>query len=170
VIESLPVSINDKIASVQELRSRVRSLATKGGIDLLCIDYLGLMRTLKRLDSKRLEVEDISRSFKEMAMEFNIPVLALCQLNREPASSGSEPQLHNLRESGSLEQDADNVIFIHVPKNADKTQAQYPIKLILAKQRTGSTGYVNASFEPGTMRFDRYSGPKLDTRFDDVPF
>lgn len=124
------------------------------------------MQSLKKRDSKRLEIEDISRQFKEMAMEFNILVLVLCQLNREAAQTGVEPQLHNLRESGSLEQDADNVIFIHLPKNTDKTQERYMIKLILAKQRTGSVGFVNAMFEPSTMRFFNYAGPRYEARSD----
>jgi replicative DNA helicase len=76
-----------------------------------------------------------------MSLEFSIPVIALSQLSRESVAS-SEPELHHLRESGSLEQDSDNVIFLHIPKDTNEQAEFFEIKVIVSKQRNGPTGYI----------------------------
>ena len=151
-ISALPIEINDRIATIQEVRSYCRELKTKNAIDLLIVDYLQLMRSMRKFDSYRLEISDISRQLKEISLEFSIPVIALSQLSRD-ATGSNEPELHHLKESGSLEQDADNVIFLHVPKDTDERQDGFDIKIIIAKQRNGPTGYTWLRYYRKTFKF-----------------
>ena len=137
----LPIELNDKLATIQEIRAYCRELKNKDSIDLLIVDYLQLCRSLKKTENRRQEIEDISRQLKEISLEFSMPVVALSQLSRESVSA-KEPELNHLRESGSLEQDADNVIFLHVPADTDETQDSFDIKVIVGKQRNGPTGYI----------------------------
>ena len=137
----LPIELNDKLATIQEIRAYCRELKNKDSIDLLIVDYLQLCRSLKRTENRRQEIEDISRQLKEISLEFSMPVVALSQLSRESVSA-KEPELNHLRESGSLEQDADNVIFLHVPSDTDETKDCFDIKVIVGKQRNGPTGYI----------------------------
>lgn len=152
-ITELPIEINDKLASIQEIRAYCRELRNKGRLDILFIDYIGLLKTLKRCDSRRSEIEDISRQCKELSLEFEIPVIVLSQLNRENVRDGREPKLFDLRESGAIEQDADNVLFLHVPTDTDEAADCFDIKVIIAKQRNGPTGYVLLKYYRRTFRF-----------------
>jgi len=154
-IAELPIEINDQLTTIEEIRSYCRELRNKDRLDVLFIDYLGLIRTLKKCSSRREEIEDISRRCKEITLEFNIPVIVLCQLNRENAKDGREPRLFDLRESGAIEQDADNVIFLHVPQDTDETLNAFNIKVIISKQRNGPTGYVYLRYYKSTFRFCR---------------
>jgi replicative DNA helicase len=151
-IADLPIEINDKADTIQEIRSYCRTLATKGKLDLLIVDYLQLVQTLTKSRNREQEVAEISRSLKLMSLEFGIPVIVLSQLNRK-AEEQNEPTLANLRESGSIEQDADNVVFLHVPKDTDETKDSFIIKVIIGKQRNGSTGYAKLLYERKTFRF-----------------
>lgn len=141
-ISRLPVELNDKLSTIQEIRAYCRELKNKDLLDLLIVDYIQLCRSLKKTESRRQEIEDISRQLKEITLEFGIPVIALSQLSRESEKAAREPVLSDLRESGSLEQDADNVIFLHVPKDTDEKQDNFDIKVIVGKQRNGPTGYI----------------------------
>ena len=147
-----PVYINDEIATIQEIRAYARELKAKDEFEVLFVDYLQLCRSSNRHETRRLEIEEISRGFKEISMELGIPVVVLSQLSRDNARTHREPELHDLRESGSLEQDADNVIFLHIPKDTDTTQDIYDIQVILAKQRNGPTGYVYLRYYKKTFR------------------
>lgn len=149
-ITELPIEINDKLSTIQEIRGYCRELKRNGKIDILILDYLQLCKSLKKTESRRLEVEDISRQLKEMSLEFGIPVIAVSQLSREGAAG--EPELHHLRESGSLEQDADNVIFLHVPKDTNEQAEMFEIKIIVAKQRNGAPGYINLRYYRRTFK------------------
>jgi replicative DNA helicase len=149
-ITELPIEINDKLSTIQEIRGYCRELKQNGKIDILILDYLQLCKSLKKIESRRQEVEDISRQLKEMSLEFGIPVIALSQLSREGAAG--EPELHHLRESGSLEQDADNVIFLHVPKDTNEQVEMFEIKIIVAKQRNGAPGYINLRYYRRTFK------------------
>lgn len=140
-ISSLPIELNDKLATIQEIRAYCRELKNKKSIDLLIVDYLQLCRSMRKTENRRQEIEDISRQLKEISLEFSIPVIALSQLSRESVRS-KEPELNHLRESGSIEQDADNVIFLHIPNDTDETKDYLDIKVILAKQRNGPTGFI----------------------------
>jgi replicative DNA helicase len=151
-IGQLPIELNDKLSSVQEIRAYCRELKTSGKLDLLIVDYLQLCKSLKKVDNRTQEVADISRQLKEISLEFGIPVVALSQLTREGSKAGREPELHDLRESGSLEQDADNVIFLHVPDGTDETQDCFDIKVIVGKQRNGATGYIYLKYFRRTFK------------------
>ena len=120
-------------------------------LGLIVIDYLQLIRSSGRVESRQQEVSEISRMLKELARTLNIPVLALSQLNRrseDKSREGNRPQLSDLRDSGSLEQDADVVALIHREGyyNRDDESVQKKAKLIIAKQRNGPVGDVDLSF------------------------
>ena len=152
-IVSLPIDIDDKTETVQEIRSKCWELHHNNKLDVLIIDYLQLLNSSGQYASRREQVESISRNLKQISMEFKIPVIALSQLSRASVEN-QEPQLHHLRESGSLEQDADNVIFLHVPEDAEQT-----LKLIVAKQRNGGTGTVSLNLDKSTLQFtSQYRG------------
>ena len=148
-----------------QLRSRCRRLMLEQGLDLIVIDYLGLMGTDKRVENRQLEVAEISRQLKAIALELKIPVMACAQLSRANASrTDKRPLLSDLRDSGSIEQDADVVMFLHRegyyasangsddgPK-PDDTQGE----IIVAKQRNGPVGTVNVEWQ---AEFARYTNP-----------
>jgi len=143
-----PIIINDELSTVQEIRAYCRDEKP----DVLVVDYLQLCRSAGKIESRRQEIEEISRQFKEISMEFSIPVIVLSQLTRENAKTGRPPELHDLRESGSIEQDADNVIFLHIPKDTNETQDIYDLQVIVAKQRNGPTGYIYLRHYKKTFR------------------
>jgi len=124
------------------------------GLKLIVIDYLQLMSSGKRVENRQQEVSEFSRSLKLLAKELNVPVIALSQLNRGPEQrSDKKPQLSDLRESGSLEQDADIVILLHRERYADGGDTNNDAELIVAKHRNGATKSVTVLFEGGFSRF-----------------
>jgi replicative DNA helicase len=137
--------------SVMEMRSKARRLQAEGGLDLIVIDYLQLMSGIgkKSSETRQEAVSDISRGLKALARELNVPVLALSQLSRSvEARQVKKPMLSDLRESGSLEQDADIVMFLYRDdyyKGADE-EPTHITELIVAKHRNGPTGRVNLFF------------------------
>ncbi len=145
--------------SCMELRSRARRCKAEHGLDLLIIDYLQLMQGAPRRsggdDSRQAEVSEISRSLKALARELKIPIIALSQLSRAVESRTSKrPMLSDLRESGSLEQDADIVAFLY-REDYYNPESEHPgvTELIIAKHRNGATGVVNLFFEKNFTRF-----------------
>lgn len=142
--------------NVMQLRSKARKLKLEHGLDLLIIDYLQLMQgTSARIDNRAAEVAEISRSLKILARELEVPVVALSQLNRAVESRTDRmPQLSDLRESGSIEQDADIVIFLNREKtyNPD-TERPDIVDFIIAKHRNGPTGRIELKYED---KFTRY--------------
>ena len=144
-----------------QVLSKCRKLKREKGLDLIAIDYLGLMKSDEKTDNRQNEVASISRQLKVLAKEINVPVLALCQLNRsvEQRDNGKpgKPVLSDLRESGSIEQDADMVWFIHRDMSAkeiseDKT-GNYTAELIIAKFRTGQPGSVYIGWDGSRTSF-----------------
>lgn len=134
----------------------------KHQLSLIVIDYIGLMSPPRHRDNREREVADISKALKGLAKELQLPVIALAQLNRNTESrAGGRPTLADLRESGTIEQDADNVIFIHDPeayKPDDQRDRNAPRELILAKQRNGPTGTVKVTWLDEFARFENYAG------------
>lgn len=134
--------------TINYLKSKLRQLHRQNKVDICIIDYLGLIQAGSRYSGNRNnEVSEISAGLKSIAHELDIPVIALSQLNRaNETEKGNKPGLHNLRDSGSLEQDADTVIFVYRPayydKEIEKTAENMIIELIIAKQRDGATGNV----------------------------
>ena len=148
--------------SILELRAKARRLHAQGGLDMIIVDYLQLVRGEKRRDSREQEISEISRGLKGLAKELNIPVVALSQLNRGPESRGAEdkrPMLSDLRESGAIEQDADVIGFIYrdVVYNRE-TEYEDLAELIIGKQRNGPTGTVKLQFLSRYAEFANWSG------------
>ena len=144
--------------SVMEMRSKARRLQAEGGLDLIVIDYLQLMSGIgkKSSETRQEAVSDISRGLKALARELNVPVLALSQLSRSVENRQVKiPMLSDLRESGSLEQDADIVMFLYRDdyyKGADE-EPTHITELIVAKHRNGPTGRVNLFFRNECTKF-----------------
>lgn len=140
---------------IMDLRARARRMKAECGIDMLIVDYLQLMNTRGRTESRQQEIAEISRSLKALARELEVPVLALSQLSRAVESrENRRPQLSDLRESGAIEQDADVVMFIYQdPKLAEDPSRRFEMELIVAKQRNGPTGPVPIVFRRDLGRF-----------------
>src|ERR671927_219670 len=151
--------------SALELRAKARRLKANHNIDLIILDYLQLMRSTTRSDSRQQEISEISRSLKALARELSVPVIALSQLSRQPEMRESkEPRLSDLRESGAIEQDADLVMFLWREKERgadDQDQDGEVINLKLAKHRNGPTGEVQLWFKKRQTRFVSYAGERF---------
>ena len=188
-LQSVPLFIDDTPAlTISSLRTRARRLKRQHGLGLLVVDYLQLLRpsTQSRVDSRVQEISEITRGLKAIAKELNVPVLALSQLSRAVEQrEDKRPQLADLRESGSIEQDADVVMFIfreeyyrsRAPlQNESETQEKFNARfadwqelmerihgiaeIIIAKQRHGPIGTVKLHFSAETTKFDNYVGPE----------
>ena len=156
-----PLFIDDTPAlSILDLRSRARRLKREENIGLLVVDYLQLMQGPRRSENRQQEISYITQSLKALAKELDIPVIALSQLSRAVESrTNKRPVLSDLRESGAIEQDADLVIFLYRPyvyddKKVDQKGLAY---LIVAKQRSGPTRTVKATFIDTYARFENYT-------------
>lgn len=158
-LSETPVFIDDSPGlSILELRAKARRLKTRHGIGLLILDYLQMMEEPSRSDNRQQEVAVISRSLKALARELNIPVIAVSQLSRAPEQRGdaSRPRLSDLRESGSIEQDADVVLFLYREEYYKPTEENKGIaEVIIGKQRNGPTGTVRLAFIKEYTRFER---------------
>ncbi|WP_448567245.1 replicative DNA helicase [Thalassotalea ganghwensis] len=144
-----------------EVRSRARRIARdNGGISLIMIDYLQLMRAPQFADNRTLEIAEISRSLKALAKELEVPVVALSQLNRSlEQRADKRPVNSDLRESGSIEQDADLIMFIYRDEvYHDDSEYKGMAEIIIGKQRNGPIGRVPLTFQGQYSRFDNYAG------------
>lgn len=145
------------MASVMEVRAKARRLQAEHGLDLIIIDYLQLMQgSLRNMDNRVQEVSEISRSLKALAKELNCPVIALSQLSRAvEARIDKRPMLSDLRESGSIEQDADVVTFLYREDyyNKNKEEHNHITEVIISKHRNGPTGDVKLSSQFQYSRF-----------------
>lgn len=145
-ISVLPMNILTKVYTIQQIEITARRLKNRNRLDLLVIDYLQLVRNAGNFNNREQEVADISRTLKLLSLELEIPIIALCQLNRN--ASKNEPTLADIRESGSIEQDADNVIFLY-QENEDKNI----VTVDLQKQRAGNTGKSRLKFNKVISEF-----------------
>jgi len=148
-LSKFPIHIDDSpILTTIDMGAKLRRLKQLGGLGLVVVDYLQLMRGVgpERRENRNQEVASISRGLKALAKELDVPVLALSQLSRAPEKrgEGKEPILSDLRDSGSIEQDADVVIFLH--RNIRDPEGQNIAKLIIAKQRNGPVGTLQLTF------------------------
>ncbi len=148
-LSKAPIFIDDMAGnSIMRMRSVCRRIKAENGLDLVVVDYLQLMSTSKNYDNIVNQVTEISRSLKGLAKEFNVPVLALSQLSRAVESRGGKPRLSDLRDSGSIEQDADVVMFIHrEDKGKDESEKTNIAQILIEKHRNGPVGKVDLYFD-----------------------
>jgi replicative DNA helicase len=159
-----PLYLDDSsFLTINQLRGKARRMKDRHGIEMLVIDYLQLLRSesAQAKDNRQNEVAEISRGIKALAKELAIPIIILAQLNRKSEEARQEPALHNLRESGAIEQDADVVLLLHRPDpekddegNERQTGPIIPYHLIIAKQRNGPTEKLDILFHAPYTRFD----------------
>jgi replicative DNA helicase len=138
--------------NVLQIRSMARRLQIERGLDLLIVDYLQLITPRENKEMNMVQqVTEISRNLKSLARELNVPVFAISQLSRGIEQRGGRPKLSDLRESGSIEQDADVVIFLH--KDTDSAKQENAVEIIVAKHRNGATGAAHLVFNPECATF-----------------
>lgn len=168
-LSEAPIYIDDSPnITTMELRTKARRLQAEVGLDLVIVDYLQLMQssTTTRDANRVQEVSEISRGLKALARELKVPVVALSQLSRQPEMRESkEPRLSDLRESGSIEQDADLVMFLYREKERtgdDQSTEGEVVRLKLAKHRNGPTGEIDLWFQKAQTRFVNYAGDRYE--------
>lgn len=162
-LANLPIKISEKTnVNIGDIKAKVAQLKSKGQLDILFVDYLQLLESEEgnKSYSREQEVAKMSRGFKLIAKEFKIPVVVLAQLNRESEKAvNKKPQLHNLRESGSIEQDADGVLFIHrdwkagITADSNGNSTEDEADIIIAKWRNGELREIKVGFDGSKMKF-----------------
>lgn len=170
-LSKAPIFINDTPGmNILTMRSAVRRLKAEHKLGLVIVDYLQLMNPLKNSDSMVQQVTEISRSLKGLAKELDIPVLALSQLSRAVEQRGGRPRLSDLRDSGSIEQDADVVMFIHrEDRNNEASDRKNIAEILIEKHRNGPTGIVELFFDDKRTTFrDIEKNRRVDDAFDEV--
>lgn len=175
-LSDLPIYIDDTpLQNVTELRSKARRLHLERGVDLVIVDYLQLMQGAGRQNNRVQEISDISRALKALARDLNVPVIAVSQLSRAVEMRATHrPQLSDLRDSGSIEQDADIVAFIYrddmvfteeewerEPSHGGRPYPRHIAEIIFAKHRNGPVGSINLFFRDQFSRFENLATPNL---------
>ncbi len=157
-----------------EVRARARRLKARRGLDIIIIDYLQLMDLKQKVENRERAVSEISKSLKSLAKELNVPVIALAQLNRGVEGRAEKrPMLSDLRESGSIEQDADLIMMLYREDYYDKSNTEVVgnAEIIIGKQRNGPTGVIKLRWEEefGRFRSADYPPPLLETNAPKPP-
>jgi len=169
-LANLPIYISDKTnVNASAIRAKAEKLKKRKGLDLLIIDYLQLIEGEGKDGNREREVAKLSRSLKLLAMDLKIPVIVLCQLNRESEKAGTnkKPRMAQIRESGAIEQDADLVMLLHrdfksgMPMDDAGNTTEFQANIIVEKNRNGETMDIGISFNPETMKF--YEPEVFDT-------
>ena len=150
-LSKLKLLIDTQSKTVQDIEIKAYELKEKQNIGLIIIDYLQLLKSKNKFSIREQEVAEISRKLKLLSRDLNIPVIALCQLNRESLKR-TRPTNADLRESGSLEQDADNIIFIYAD-DEEREKKVVETEIIVSKQRNGPTGTIKLKYDKKTMTF-----------------
>jgi replicative DNA helicase len=173
-LKDMPIFIDDSSnLNVLQMRAMARRLKAEHGLGMLIVDYLQLMSARRNYDSMVTQVTEISRGLKGLAKELNIPVIALSQLSRAVENregGGGKPRLSDLRDSGSIEQDADVVMFIHRDDKFNFQRAQEEGKLnlaqlVIAKHRNGPTGEIDFHINPENLEFAEVDNVHTDSDF-----
>jgi replicative DNA helicase len=153
-LAALPLRIDDaSCTTLPAIEAALLRLAAQCPVDLVIVDYLQIMECVGRHENRAQEVSKLSRGLKLLAREHRVPVIALAQFNRAPGKEGRRPQLHDLKESGSIEQDADVVIFLHSEDNPAQDADLIDVEFIVAKQRNGPIGKLDMHFNRRQVRF-----------------
>ena len=148
-ISMLPIHLITKARTLQHIENITRKLKNKNNLGLLIVDYIQLIQNKGKFNSREQEVADITRTLKLLSLELDIPIVGLCQLNRN--ATRQEPMLSDLRESGAIEQDADNVLFLYQDKEEESNIVDITLKI--AKQRAGEIGKVSLKFNKAMSEF-----------------
>jgi replicative DNA helicase len=167
VLRDAPIWVDDSSGlNILQLRAKARRIHKQHKVDLIVIDYLQLISGTDQRVPREQQISEISRGIKAMAKELNLPVLVLSQLNRASEKENRQPRISDLRESGSIEQDADVVFLLAPRQNAEDNptvpQASRERELIIAKQRNGPTGSVPLTFIPDFTRFENYTSQPVE--------
>ena len=164
-IEFMFAEQNPNGMTLENITQSIRQKARRGEVDMLIVDYIGILQTERRFREDRDRVKFITSELKKLSQVANIPVIALCQVNRD--AHGQMPTMAQLRDSGAVEQDADGIVFLHRPEN-NRDATIHPddvagfeqmngdtvyISISIAKQRNGRTGMLNLIFDPRMMRY-----------------
>jgi replicative DNA helicase len=155
-VSNAPLFIDDSPnMSMMEIRAKCRRLKQRHDLKLVIIDYLQLMQSGKRVESRQQEVSEFSRALKLLAKELEVPVIAISQLNRGPEQrTDKKPQMSDLRESGSIEQDADMVVLLHREELYERESPRAgEADFIVAKHRNGPTATITVAFQGHYSRF-----------------
>ena len=176
--QEAPIWVDDTSGlTINQIRAKARRVKTRNPLSLVVVDYLQLISGDTRSPSRENQISDISRGLKAMAKELEVPVIVLSQLNRDSEKEKRDPRLSDLRESGSIEQDADIVMLLGKHRKGEDIREMdqgqesdqpaeedfEPIQLLLAKQRNGPTGRINLAFRRKFTRFDPMEGdPRLN--------
>lgn len=152
-LSKLPIHICDNVnLKLNQVRAEARRMVSQHGVQAILVDYLQLVEAEGK--NRLEEVSNISRGLKKMAMELNVPVVALSQLNREIEKMAREPRLSDLRESGTIEQDANVVMFIHCPDETKEENGRLPVQILIAKGRDIGRHKVDMIFNKWLTRFE----------------
>lgn len=170
ILSNSPIFIDDTPAlSTLELQAKCRRLKAEHNLGLIVVDYLQLMRSSARTDSREQEISDISRSLKALAKELNVPVIALSQLNRKVEErTDKRPMMSDLRESGAIEQDADIIIFLYrdaAYNKAEDNPRKNEAEIIIGKQRNGPTGTCTLYFKKECTLFGNLDSTPYPSEF-----
>lgn len=159
-VSDAPLYIDDSPnMTITEIRAKCRQLKQQHNLGLVVIDYLQLMTSGRQVESRQQEVSAMSRNLKLLAKDIGVPVVAVAQLNRNSESRNDrKPMMSDLRESGSLEQDADIIMLLHRPDYYDKEDRPGEGDIIVAKHRNGETAVIRTLFQGHLSRFVNYSG------------
>lgn len=157
-LEKLPIYIESLTSvTMPELRSKIRKAHKEYGLEMVVVDYLGLIKPTKDRESKQLEIADISASLKSLAKELNMPIVVLSQLSRGVESRvDKHPMMSDLRDSGAIEQDADLVMFLYREFQYNQEADPYKAEVVIAKHRNGPTGNVVLNFIPQLAKFEEW--------------
>jgi replicative DNA helicase len=162
VLKNAPIWVDDSSGlNILQMRAKARRIKKQNDVSLIVVDYLQLISGTDSRVPREQQISEISRGIKGMAKELNVPVLVLSQLNRSSEKENRQPRISDLRESGSIEQDADVVFLLASRQNSEDNspvpQASRERDLIIAKQRNGPTGSVPLTFIPEFTRFENYT-------------
>jgi replicative DNA helicase len=173
-LQDAPIFVDDLAAStLLQIRARARRMVVKHSVKAIMVDYIQLITSGSRVESRQLEVSEISRGLKALARELNLPVICASQLNRAPEQrEGHRPRLSDLRESGSLEQDSDVVALLHredyYHQGDDEYEPSGTAELIVAKQRNGPTDTVKLSWIEHSTRFKDFSPATAPMEYEEA--
>ncbi|MDD9867955.1 MAG: replicative DNA helicase [Candidatus Campbellbacteria bacterium] len=166
MLSRAPIYIDDRPAnSITAIRTAARRMKKEKDIDLVIVDYLQLITpsTTRYNDSMVQQITEISRSLKQLARELDLPVLALSQLSREIEKRGGRPRLSDLRDSGSIEQDADVVTFLHFnPRDVEDRMDDHNVQILIEKHRNGPTGKTELHFNKRKITFNELAKESYD--------